>query len=405
MLKFKDFIDTTLREGQQSPLLFDTFKYHFDLKEKKQIIKSLIELGISHFEFFSPMVSDIERKDFLKIKSYVRSISSRKIFLLAHCRCNLNDILTAIKTGFDGLNFYMGISKLAQQTYGKSKKEIIELIKQTVIFVRKKYPQIYLRFSIEDGFRTPLGDIFLVYDQISKFVNTFGLPDTTGVATPDEVKRRIKLLKKRYPQNYLECHFHNDRGYALINTLTAIENGAEYIDTSVWGLGERSGIASITGVLLNLYYLDNKIAEKYRLELCYPLNVLLGSILKMQVPATEPVSLTNRTHIAGVHQDAVLKNKTRYEAHPLERFGVTSRQLLLGPLTGWHHIYYYLKEIKNLKIDEEKAKEITKTFKNKVTKEKNKNPEEVLIEIVKKYSLVKMELPSDFEKKRVEKLD
>jgi homocitrate synthase len=405
MLNFKDFIDTTLREGQQSPLLFDTFKYRFDLKEKKQIIKSLIELGISHFEFFSPMVSDIERKDFLKIKSYVRSISSRKIFLLAHCRCNLNDILAAIKAGFDGLNLYIGISKLAQQTYGKSKKEIIELIKQTVSLVREKYPRIYLRFSIEDGFRTKLHDIFSLYDQISKYVDTLGLPDTTGVTTPEEVKVRVKLLKRRYPKNYLECHFHNDRGYALINTITAIENGAEYIDTSVWGLGERSGIASITGVLLNLYYLDNKIAEKYRLELCYPLNVLLGSILKMQVPATEPVSLTNRTHIAGVHQDAVLKNKKRYEAHPLERFGVTSRQLLLGPLTGWHHIYYYLKEIKNLKIDEETAKEITKIFKNKVAKEKKKKPEEVLAEITKKYSLAKVELPPEYEKKRVEKLD
>jgi homocitrate synthase len=225
------------------------------------------------------------------------------------------------------------------------------------------------------------------------------------VATPSEVKKRIKLLKKRYPKNYLECHFHNDRGYALINTLTAIENGAEFVDTSIWGLGERSGIASLTGVLLNLYYLDPKIAQNYRLELCYPLNVLLGSILKMQVPATEPISLTNRTHIAGVHQDAVLKNKARYEAHPLERFGVTSRQLLLGPLTGWHHIYYYLKEIKNLKIDEETAKEITKIFKNKVAKETKKKPEEVLEEITKKYSLAKVELPPEYEKKRVEKLD
>jgi len=405
MLKFKDFIDVTLREGQQSPLLFDTFTYRFSLNDKKQILKALIELGISHFEFFSPVVSDTERSDFLRLKNYIRSISPRKIFLLAHCRCNLNDILEALKYGFDGLNLYMGISKSSQEVYGKNKKEIINLIKDTITFVRKRFQSVYLRFSIEDGFRTSLKDIFIVYDQIAKYVDTLGLPDTTGIATPKDVKKRIRLLRKRYPKLNVECHFHNDRGYSMINAMTAIEEGIEYLDSSIWGLGERSGISSITGVLLNLYYIHKDIEKKYKIELCYPLNVLMGSILNMQVPYTEPISLTNRTHIAGVHQDAILKNKEKYEAHPLEKFGVTSRQLLLGPLSGWHQIYYYLKEIKNFKIDEEVAKEITQIFKRKMGTVKNKKPEDVLEEVIKNYSFTKIELPPQELKRRIEKLD
>lgn len=52
---------------------------------------------------------------------------------------------------------------------------------------------------------------------------------------------------------------------------------------------------------MNLYLEDQSFTEGYNLELCYPLNVLMASILGCQVPFNEPVSLTNRTHIAGVH--------------------------------------------------------------------------------------------------------
>lgn len=403
---FKGFIDTTLRDGQQSPLLFDTYKYQFNLEEKKQIVKGLINLGVLNIEFFSPVVSKSGKKDFIKIKKYIKSISSKEVLLLAHCRCHQEDIRQALKVGFNGLNFYMGLSANAQKySYGKNSKEILTLVKNTIISTRKKYPRIYLRYSSEDAFRTPLKDIFKIYDQIYEYVDTLGMPDTTGIATPLMVKQKVEALKKRYPKIDLECHFHNDQGYALINTITAIESGVEYADTSIWGLAERSGIASITGVLLNLFFLNKDYVKGYNLQLCYPLNVLMGSILKTQVPFTEPVSLTNRTHIAGVHQKAVLNNKKVYEAHNLEKFGVTQKQLLLGPLAGWNFIFYYLKEIKGFLISKEEAKSIAKDFKKEVGKLKGKiEPEKLLLDITKRYPLAKISTPKDYKSKRIEKL-
>lgn len=404
---FKGFIDTTLRDGQQSPLLFDTYKYQFNLEEKKQIVKGLINLGVLNIEFFSPVVSESEKKNFIKIKKYIKSISSKEVLLLAHCRCHQEDIMQALKAGFNGLNFYMGLSANAQKySYGKNSKEILTLVKNTIISTRKKYPRIYLRYSSEDAFRTPLKDIFKIYDQIYEYVDTLGMPDTTGIATPLMVKQKVEALKKRYPEIDLECHFHNDQGYALINTIAAIESGVEYADTSIWGLAERSGIASITGVLLNLFFLNEDYVKGYHLQLCYPLNVLMGSILKMQVPFTEPVSLTNRTHIAGVHQKAVLNNKKVYEAHSLEKFGVTQKQLLLGPLAGWNFIFYYLKEIKGFLISKEEAKSIAKDFKKEVGKIKGKiEPEKLLLDITKRYPLAKISTPKDYKSKRIEKLN
>jgi len=403
MINFQGFIDTTFRDGQASPLLYDTGKYKFSLSEKKQIIDALIQLGVTHFEFFSPVVSEKEKNDFIEIKKYIQLLTSKKITLLAHCRCHPQDINQALEIGFNGLNLYIGLSDRAQYGYGKDLDQINQIIKKSVIDIRKKHPNIWLRYSGEDAFRTPLKNLFKIYDEIAPYVDTFGIPDTTGSATPTKVKSRIRAFKKRYPKINLECHFHNDRGLALINTLEAVKNGAEFIDSSIWGMAERSGITSITGALLNLYYLDKKLTSSYQLQLCYPINVLMASILNCQVPWQEPVSLTNRTHIAGVHQKAVLHDKENYEAHHLEKFGVSKNNLLLGPLTGWNYIYYYLKEVENYLITPEIAKNIAHDFKNKVNQYQRKaDSVNILKKLCQKYALSQIFVPERYQKVRFE---
>ncbi len=104
-LNFKGFIDTTSRDGQASPLLYDTYKYRFSLEEKKQIANALVKLGVRYFEFFSPVVSKEERKNFLSLKKYIKSLTSQKIYLFAHCRCHPLDIQAALGLGFDEINF------------------------------------------------------------------------------------------------------------------------------------------------------------------------------------------------------------------------------------------------------------------------------------------------------------
>ena len=123
----------------------------------------------------------------------------------------------------------------------------------------------------------------------------------------------------------------------------------------------------MTALLFNLY-LDREYdkVEGYNLRGSYPINVLAADKLRMLVPSKEPVSLTNRTHTAGVHQNAVLHNSSVYEAHPFDLFGVSESEILLGPLSGWNIVHYFLKEIRYYQIDEATAKEIAKVFKERV---------------------------------------
>ena len=406
-----EIIDTTLREGSQTSLLHDHYKYFFNQRDKMEIARALIVYGVKFIELFAPIVSPHERDDFAAIKSVRDELIVQKgyTFLLAHVRCHPDDVASAVEAGADGLNFYIGLSDTSRAySHGKDIETIIKSARSLLEQVRRDYPDLILRFSGEDAFRTPEGDLFRVYDQIAPLVDRLGTPDTVGVATPTAVVQRLNLLQERYPRLEFEGHFHDDRGFAAINALEAVKEGMRYINTTLLGIGERSGITSITALLFNLYmdkYYDH--LEGYTLRGSYPINVMFADKLKKLVPSKEPVSLTNRTHTAGVHQKAVLNNTSTYEAFPLDQFGVTESEILLGPLSGWNIIHYFLKEIKYYNLGEGTARQIAAVFKERVYEMgPHDSPAEILINIAEnEFGLSHLAVPERVKDKILQRWD
>jgi homocitrate synthase len=406
-----EIMDTTLREGSQTSLLHDHYKYFFNQMDKVEIVRALIIYGIKFIELFAPIVSPRERDDLFAIQAARDELITQKgyTFLLAHVRCHPADVESALQAGFDGLNFYIGTSNMSRDNnHGKDLQEIIRGARSIIEQVRRDYPHLILRFSGEDAFRTREEDLFRVYDEIAPLVHRLGTPDTVGVATPGSVVARVKALRRRYPDVDLEGHFHDDRGFALVNALEAVKSGMRYIQTTLLGIGERSGITSMTALLFNLS-IDREYdrLEGYHLRGSYPINVVLASKLKKLVQSKEPVSLTNRTHTAGVHQKAVLNDAATYEAHPLDQFGVTESEILLGPLSGWNVIYYFLKEIKYFQIDEATAREITRVFKERVYDMCSaESPAQILIDIAEReFKLSRIEIPEPYRDVVIQRLD
>jgi homocitrate synthase len=406
-----EIIDTTLREGSQSSLLHDHYKYFFSQADKIEIVRALIIYGVKFIELFAPIVSPQERDDLGAIQAVRDELITQKgyTFLLAHVRCHPDDVQSAVEAGFDGLNFYIGTSEQSRSNgHGKNLNEVIDRARSLIEQVRRDYPHLILRFSGEDAFRTRESDLFRVYDEIAPLVHRLGTPDTVGVATPTNVARRVESLRQRYPHTDLEGHFHDDRGFALVNALEAAQSGMRYSQTTLLGIGERSGIPSMTALLFNLF-IDREYdkLEGYHLRGSYPINVLLASKLNKLVQSKEPVSLTNRTHTAGVHQKAVLNDATTYEAHTLDQFGVTETEILLGPLSGWNIIYYFLKEIKYFEIDRATAKEIASVFKTQVYSiGPDESPAQILMDIAEKeFELSRLEIPRPYRDVVVQRLD
>ena len=394
-----EIIDSTLREGQQTSLLHDHHKYFFTRGDKEDILRALIIFGVKFVELFAPVVSEQEREDFLALKAVRDSLITQKgyTFLLAHVRCHPRDVELALRAGADGLNMYIGTSAESRRhNHGRDLDRVAREARALIEDIRRDYPGVIVRFSGEDTYRTTLDEQFAVYDAVAPLVDRLGLPDTVGVATPTRVAERVTAIKARYPGIDLEAHFHNDRGLALVNALEAVRLGVRYIDTTVCGVGERSGITSVTALLLNLHIEhDYDRLEGYHLRNSYPLNVVVADKLKMLVPFQEPVSLTNRTHTAGVHQSAVLHGAEAYEAHPLDQFGVTESEILLGPLSGWNAVHYFLKEIRYYQVDEATAKAITAMFKAQVYElAPGQSPEQLLVSIAEtEFGLARLHLP------------
>ncbi|MEM7344098.1 MAG: pyruvate carboxyltransferase [Chloroflexota bacterium] len=405
-----EIVDTTLREGQQSSLLHDHYKYFFNQQDKMEIARALIVYGVKFIELFAPVVSAQERDDFAAIKSVRDELIMQKgyTFLLAHVRCHPDDVASAIEAGADGLNFYIRFSGTARYSHGKDFETIIRQARSLLEEVRRNYPHLILRFSGEDAFRTPEDDLFRVYDEVAPFLDRFGTPDTVGIATPSGVKQRLQVLRQRYPKVECEGHFHDDRGFSLVNALEAVNHGMRYVNTTLLGIGERSGITSMTALLYNLY-VDKSYdhLEGYNLRGSYPINVMFASKLRKLVPSREPVSLTNRTHTAGVHQRAMLNNSATYEALPIDQFGVTESEILLGPLSGWNIIHYFLKEIKYYNLGESTAREITQVFKDRIYEMgDNGSPTEVLIDIAEnEFGLSRLAVPDRFKDNILQRWD
>ncbi|MBE7472416.1 MAG: pyruvate carboxyltransferase [Anaerolineales bacterium] len=406
-----EIIDTTLREGSQSSLLHDHYKYFFNQNDKVEIARALIVYGVKFIELFAPIVSPQERDDFAAIKAVRDELIMQKgyTFLLAHVRCHPDDVASAIEAGADGLNFYIGLSETSRMyNHGRDLDELTRRAKVLLEEVRRHHPELILRFSGEDAFRTPEPHLFRVYDEIVPFVDRLGTPDTVGVATPTGVVQRIKALRERYPTMNFEGHFHDDRGFALFNALEAVKNGMRYINTTLLGVGERSGITSMTALFFNLY-IDKAYdhLEGYNLRGSYPINVMFASKLKKLVPSKEPVSLTNRTHTAGVHQKALLNHAATYEAFPLDQFGVSESEVLLGPLSGWNIVHYFLKEIKGYNLDEGTARQIAAVFKERVYNiGPNDSPTEILIDIAEnQFGLSHISVPERFKDNILQRLD
>jgi homocitrate synthase len=406
-----EILDTTLREGQQTSLLHDHHKYFFTQSDKVELLRALILYGVKFVELFAPTVSSQEAQDLKALQAARDDLITQKgyTFLLAHVRCHPRDVEMAIAAGFDGLNMYIGTSPQSRTfNHGKDLDEIVTQACNLLEDIRRNHPHLILRFSGEDAFRTRPDDLFRVYDPLASLVNRLGMPDTVGVATPAQVAQRVQATRQRYPNTPLECHFHDDRGIAVMNAIEALRSGAQYFNTTLLGIGERSGITSMTALLFNLF-LDGQYdhLEGYHLRGSYPINVLAADKLKMLVTPKEPVSLTNRTHTAGVHAGAILNDASTYEAHPLDLFGVSERDILLGPLSGWNVIHYFLHEIHYFQLDEGTAREITTRFKERVYQTgDSQSPADLLLHIAtEEFHLSKLLLPEDARRRIVQRLD
>ena len=347
-------IESTLREGEQ----FSTAT--FTTAQKLEIAGLLDEFGVEMIEMTSPCASPQSEAD---IRAVVNTGLHARI--LTHIRCNRDDALRALDTGVHGLDIVIGTSpKLMQHSHGKSIREIIDLAGEVMAFIREQRPDIILRFSTEDTFRSREADLLRVYLAVADLgmVNRLGVADTVGVATPNQVYAMVHQLIRLTGLD-VEFHGHNDSGCAVANACAALEAGATHVDTTVLGIGERNGITPLGGLVARLYTLKRSYVEKYNLRLLPQIDQLIADFCGIEIPFSNYITGASAfIHKAGIHAKAVLADPGTYEILKPEDFGLT-REIAIGHrLTGWNAIRERAERL-GLGLDDATLRDITQEIK------------------------------------------
>ena len=324
-------IESTLREGEQF------IGANFSRDDKIRIARALDAFGVEYLELTSPLASPGSMADLEAITGL--GLNAR---VLTHIRCRIEDAAIALDTGVDGLDVVIGASsQLRQFSHGMSIDEIIDLAAETLTWIREQAPDIELRFSTEDSFRSEEKELLQVYLVVDKLgvVDRFGVADTVGIATPTQVGRLVDTLRRLTTAD-IEFHGHNDSGSAIANAFAALEAGATHIDTSVLGIGERNGITSLSGFIARMVTYDREtVLRKYRVDMLRDIDLLVADLVGVDIPFNHPITgYTAFTHKAGIHAKAIINSPDTYEALRPDDFGLTRYLSIAHKLTGWNAV-------------------------------------------------------------------
>jgi len=347
-------IESTLREGEQ----FQSAT--FTTRHKLEIATQVDAFGIEMIEMTSPLASPRSAAD-------IRAVTAENLNakVLTHIRCNKEDAKRALETGVDGIDIVIGTSPhLMQHSHGKSIRQIIDLAEDVLGYVRQQAPDISLRFSTEDSFRSRESDLLRVYLAVADmgYVDRLGIADTVGIATPTQVGRLVETLI-RLTKLDIEFHGHNDSGCAIANACAALEAGATHIDTTILGIGERNGITPLGGLIARLYTLNREYVAKYDLPSLPYLDALIAEACDLNIPFNNYITGSSAfMHKAGIHAKAVLADPRTYEAINPTDFGL-QRDILMGhKLTGWNTIRERAQTL-GLSLDDHTLRQITQMIK------------------------------------------
>lgn len=345
-------LDTTLREGEQF------IKSFFTREQRLSIARQLDALGVPFIEVPSP-VSSPETRDSIQA---ICALNLRS-HIVAHVRCVEADVEAALDTDIYGLNLFFGTSN-ELQSYSHGKR--IEQIKESAVPLIRRIRDAgrYVRFSAEDAFRSDLVDLLTIFDAVvAAGVERIGLPDTVGIATPRQVEERVRLIAQRYPGVGIEFHGHNDTGCAIANTIAAFDGGADCLDVTVMGIGERNGIAALSGIISQLYIHHPELLAGYDLTQLVNLDHYVADALDIGIPYNMPITAPSAfTHRAGVHTKAVLQNPHAYEILDPDDFGLSRHVDIGSRFTGRYAVGHRAAQL-GFQLSPERVQQLTYALK------------------------------------------
>lgn len=234
MKALKKLVDTTLRDGEQSP------GYAMTLQQKVKIASILDRAGVAQIEAGIPSIGPYEQET---IREIVRRKQNSLISVWS--RMNPDDIKAAFRCRPDLIHIGVPVSYV--QIYTKLRRNKNWLVKTMLSCTDLALSNGFaVSVGFEDASRADPTFLILLADELKRAgVHQIRYADTVGVLNPSRTYQAVQELIQ-YTGTEVEFHAHNDLGMAVANSLAAAKAGAAYVDTTVYGIGERAGNCNLT---------------------------------------------------------------------------------------------------------------------------------------------------------------
>jgi D-citramalate synthase len=341
------FLDTTLRDGEQTPGV------SLKPEQKLEIAARLADIGIDVVEAGSAAASEGER-------SAIRMIADAGLpaEICTYVRALAEDIDFAADYGADSVHLVIPVSDLhITKKLRKTREQVTAMAFSAISHAKER--GLIVELSGEDASRADqsfLCDLFT--EGIARGADRLCFCDTVGLLTPEKVAEFIPPLTRIAP---LSIHCHDDLGLGLANTLSALKSGASCAHTTVNGLGERAGNTPFEELVMSLEILYG-YRTRIKKEEIYHLASLVSRLTGVPLPVNKAVvGEMAFTHESGIHAHGVMREPSTYESIKPEMIG-RKRRIVLGKHSGSASVEAALNEM-NYKTDDHQVKEIVKRIK------------------------------------------
>ena len=357
--------DETLRDGLQSPSVCEP-----KVEQKLELLHLMEALSFDTADLGLPGAGGTHAAG---VERLVREIAEQKLKLRPNCaaRTHRNDILPVAQISQRvGIPIevctFIGSSSVRFFAEGWTLDKLLQMTEEAVSFAVSE--GLTVMYVTEDTTRANPETIRALYTTaIRAGARAVCVCDTVGHSTPDGARAVIRFVKSIIEEQgggiRLDWHGHQDRGLGVINSLAAIEGGADQVHASALGIGERVGNTPIDQLLVNLKLLGWISNDLSRLrEYCETAARICG----WTVPYNYPVFGRDAFRTAtGVHAAAVIKSYKKGDQHladivysgvPAGEFGL-EQVIEIGPMSGKSNVIYWL-EKRGFEPDENRVNRI-----------------------------------------------
>ena len=359
------FDDETLRDGLQSPSVCEP-----SVEKKIELLHLMNALQIDTADIGLPGAGGTHAAG---VYDLAREIVTGKLNIRPNCaaRTVRSDIIPIAEISqragiaIEACTF-IGSSPVRFYAEDWTLDKLLKLTEDAVTFaVGEGLPVMYVT---EDTTRADPETIRALYTTAIRCgARAVCVCDTVGHATPDGARAVVRFVKKiieeQGEQVRLDWHGHQDRGLGVINSIAAIEGGADQVHGSALGVGERVGNTPMDQLLVNLKlmgWIDNDLRRLP--DYCRTAESACGWTIPVNYPVFGRDAFRTAT---GVHAAAVIKSYRKgdaeladlvYSGVPAGLFGL--RQTIdIGPMSGKSNVIFWL-ETRDIEATEERVARI-----------------------------------------------